>query len=301
MTEQVQTTEQSGATEQTASEKALATQGATKEHLDASTTGQAPKAPEVRNAPEPKAEEEPKKEEEGSVEDPEQESEEQATEETKEDEQSFDELKKADIEKGEYPVYNDESADAITAILKEAEISIEDAYALFGDKENPTLEDIDQEGLVKRLGKAKAAAVMSMARDFYNRNVADVQATVTKVLDTVGGKESFEKIKTWAHRQEAADPEFHKRLNEYRKMFDGGAVSAELAAQALLREFNADSKNRSLNSQMTHGDAAVSAGSDKGLSRNEYLTKRKEAEKTGNVQEINRLIALRTLGRKQGL
>lgn len=218
-------------------------------------------------------------------------------------EQAEDAALKAELEANQYPEYGDESADAVTAILKNAGVSVEDAYKLFGaKKEGHTPDDIDVAGLTEKLGKENTTAVLALVKDFWNRKTATTQASVDHVYALAGGKEAFERVAAWAKAREAIDPAFKADLQTYRLMFDAGKLQAGLAAKELLTAFNADPKNKTLQVKITHGDKSASeAASLQPLTRNEYLAKYKVAQEKNDHAEMKRISAARALGRQQGI
>lgn len=206
--------------------------------------------------------------------------------------------KAAEIEESKkaYPTYNDDTADAVVDMLKESNVTPAEADEIFRDAvEKGTLEGIDWSKLEEKMGKAKANLVKTGVTDYYNRVNSGVKAVVEAVTSVVGSKENFATVAKWAQAKEAAEPAFAKELDSYRKMLDSNnPTTAKLAADALLKAYNADPKNSSLDVRRVDGDRAPSDNGFVPLSRAEYIKGIHEANAKGDQAAVKLLNDRRT-------
>lgn len=196
----------------------------------------------------------------------------------------------------EYPVYNDEAADAAVTLLKDAGVTPAEADAFFKEAvETGDINKIDIAGLTAKVGKEKANLILLGAKDFYNRNLASVQESVKAVHDIMGGEDNWNTVVTWARKQAQGSKEFDGQMQEFNKMFNLSKSAATLAARELRTLYEKGSGNKSLGNSIVHGDHTGAGGQlgSEPLSRLEYIEKRKEAERTGNHDEAARLDAQR--------
>lgn len=210
--------------------------------------------------------------------------------------------KKADEPSTEYPVYGDEAADSVVAILKDAGVEAIVADAIFRKAaETNDLNQVDMKTLIEKVGKEKANLIMFGVREYYNKNLAAVNAVKDAVFNVFDGQENFEKVKTWANQREAKDEAFAAQMNEYRKLFDTSAVAATLAAKELRAAYEADANNKSLVTKIVNGDKSASTQvGEKYLTRAEYNVQIKAAYDKNDTQEINRLNSARNAAIKAG-
>ena len=205
--------------------------------------------------------------------------------------------KAAEIEESKkaYPTYGDDTADAVIDMLKESNVTPAEADEIFRDAvEKGTLEGIDWTKLEEKMGKAKANLVKTGVTDYYNRVNAGVKSVVEAVTSVVGSKENFAIVSKWAQAKEAADPAFSKELDSYRKMLDSNnPTTAKLAADALLKAYNADPKNSSLDVRRVDGDKAPSDNGFVPLSRAEYIKELHVAQSKNDGEAVKALNARR--------
>lgn len=263
-------------------------------------TAGAPKAPEVSNEP-------PKKEETADEKTAREKAEKEAADKKTADEKAAADKKAADEAEAkkkaeedadkpkEFAVYNDESADSAIALLKEAGVKPEEADVFFAKAiESGKLEDIDVKGLTEKVGKEKANLIMLGVKDYYNRVNATVTKSVEEVYKVTGGEEQWKTLAAWAQEREKSDGEFGTLLNDYRQMIDTSPTQAKLAVTELVKLYNADPKNKSLNVTMTHGDSSYSHGLDlQYITRADYIAALKTANDKGDAAEVSRLNARR--------
>lgn len=245
----------------------------------------APKAPEINNAPPAKEGTEYKKAE------PEKKQEEQPKEPDTQEEVPT-----------EYPSYNDEDADAVVAILKEAQIPVAEAHSLFKEAiETGDFSKINVATLVEKLGKAKADLVLLGVKSYYTKETAKVKEIVKAAHDVVGGAANYTLIQDWARLKAAKDPEFSKTVQELNPLFNMGPKLAAIAAKELKTLYEADPNNKSLQIKQVVGDSAATTPETKGeyISRADYNAQIKKAHEKNDAHEINRLRALRLASLKQ--
>ena len=275
-----------------------APEGVTNGDLSEGETGNGPKAPVINNtAPkkEPTPEEKKAADEAAAKEAADKKA---ADEKAEADKKAAEEAEKAaeEASKKEYPVYNDETADAVVGILKEAGVTPEEADTFFrAAVESGKLEDIDVTKLTEKVGKEKANLIMVGVKDFYNRNTQAVKTVVDEVYKVTGGEEQFATLRNWALEKEKSDPAFKAELDEYRNMLNSTPVAARLAINELVKAYNADPKTKSLTVNITSGDKVGSGGLELGyISRADYVAARKVAEDKRDFAEVDRLKARRS-------
>lgn len=273
---------------------ATAAQGASKENLSEGQSGTsgAPGLPEINNKPPVKeltAEEKAAKEAADKVESEKKTAEEEAA-------------KKKEAEANEFPVYDDTAADAVTAMLKESGVTLKEADSFFAKAvETMDLNDVDVEGLTKKVGKEKADLIMIGVKDYYTRNMAETMGTVKAIHDSVGGKENYDKVAEWARNKANTDKAFAGELEQFNKMLDLNRKSAVAAITELKALYEKDPNNKTLQVKIVQGDSSATNLGGETLTRKEYLAKVKAAEEEGNYAEANRLRAIRLNSKKNGV
>lgn len=220
------------------------------------------------------------------------------TEEGKTEETTKEETKEEVVE--DYVTYGDPSADAIVDIFKEAKIPVNQAKEIFAAvAETGDLSKMDTKKLTELLGESKAALVQIAAKDYFNKFTAQTQETVNSVYDSVGGKENYTKVQSWARQRAASDEAFANQMQELNALFDLNKSAALMAAKELVKMYESDPKNSSLEIKKVEGDAAASTQTPgTKMSRVEYFHAMEAAQKKGDTEEINRLIAIRKSNRQ---
>lgn len=212
--------------------------------------------------------------------------------------------KAAEIEESKkaYPTYGDDTADAVIDMLKESNVTPAEADDIFRKAvEEGTLEGIDWAKLEEKMGKAKASLVKTGVTDYYNRVNEGVKAVTEAVFSVVGSKENFDVVAKWAQAKETAEPAFAKELESYRKMLDSNnPTTAKLAADALLKAFNADPKNSSLDVKRVDGDKAPTENGFVALSRADYIKELHVAQSKNDHAAVKALNDRRTQTIKLG-
>lgn len=278
--------------------KATESQGATEENLSAGQgTGGAPVVPEPSNKPpvdEKKANEEQKKSEEQKKET--EEKAEKKVEENKETEQK----QESEIS-NEYVEYNDDVANSVVSIFKEAKMSAKEAHLIL-EKAVSTgdFNKLDMDLLTQKLGKEKAILVKTGVIDYYTRMNESSTKSANAIYGEVGGEQNWQKVQTWAQKKSVADKGFAAKVESFNKMFSLDAISAGIAARELKTLYEADADNSSLEIKKVEGDGAATDSNSnvEYLSRSDYLTKMKEAQAKGDTREVERLRTQRQASRK---
>lgn len=279
---------------------AIEVQGAKASDLDdGQGTGGAPKAPEAVNTPpvkEPTAEEkaatEKKAADDKAAED--------AALKTKEDEAALEDTTQEDAGPKDFAKYDDEAAQAVISVLKDAGVTPKEADSYFSKAvQSGKLEDIDVAGLTAKVGKEKASLVLIGAKDYYNRNMAATKEVVEAAYTEVGGQENYTKVRDYFRKAVETKPELESTLKEWNQMFDLNKKTALVAVKEMVKLYNEDPKNRSLQIRMVEGDTAATSTSDgEKLSRNDYLAKVKVAQDKRDFEEVARLRAVRAASRR---
>ena len=196
----------------------------------------------------------------------------------------------------EYMDYGDENANAVVAMLKEANVPVAEAHELFKEAvESGDFSKIDISKLTEKLGAAKATLVLNGVKTFYNTSTANTKETVTAAYEAVGGEANYKKVQEWARSVAAKDPKFEAEMVGLNQMFDLNKTAAVMAAKQLVAMYEKDGGNSSLSRKQVHGDRAVTTNDSTGehLGRADYLEKMKVAQAKNDTHEIARLRAQR--------
>jgi hypothetical protein len=191
-------------------------------------------------------------------------------------------------------------ANAAIQLMKDAGLKRGDANKVFGKAfESGDPADIDQAYLASKVGAQKAALILAGIMS-YNTNANGVKMAAAKaVMDTVGGKENWAKVRTWAKALEAVDTGFAKKLGEYRQMIDLGGIAAAKAAEELKRLYEGDPKNSSLSRTVVQGDGTVARIDNPITDRKVYVKLLKQAHAKNDMAEVAQIEARRRAGRAQ--
>lgn len=270
------------------------TDGVNKEDLNAGETrGEgAPQAPVITNTPpaEEKKADEQKPADEAKPE-------EKTDEQKAEDKKAEDEAKKADeAEVTAYAEdYGDDSVNAVVATLKDSGVDVKEADGWFREAaETGDLSKIKVTEIAAKLGKEKAALVVTAVKDYYTRTQGSVKETVNAAYEQVGGEENWKKVSAWAAAQRKADPAFNKKADELNAMFELSPTAAAIAAKELRSLYEAASGNSSLQVKQVQGQAAASVGVNlEPISRKEYAEQYEAAHKRGDTTAMATLNARR--------
>lgn len=190
----------------------------------------------------------------------------------------------------EYETYADPEANAIVGTLKEAGLSPQESYAIFGKAtETGNIGDIDVAKLKEKLGDTQSQLVLSAISNHFSKVTAQVTALKNAIFDVTGGEANFTKIADWAKAKEGTDAEFAAKLAVYRGMLQQGPLPATLAIKELKAAYIADPSNKSLDLKVVAGDTTAT-GALQPISKMEYFREMEKAilkRDTAKVAELN--------------
>lgn len=205
---------------------------------------------------------------------------------------------------GTYVSFNDESADSVVDLLKEANVGGREANLIFEEAiKADDLSKVKWDVLEEKLGAAKAKLAKIAITDYYNRVYSKNVATTKAVHEAVGGPDNWQKIAKWVRTTESKDPSRAAEFNEIRKGIDSGGKLATYATKELIALYEADTKNKGLGTKkVTRGDNASDTGQHGApLSKAEYNAAIKKAYASkASPGDIAALRARRQAGMKAG-
>ena len=203
----------------------------------------------------------------------------------------------------EYVTIDNADAQAAIDVMKEGGVTPLEANAIFAKAiESKKLTDIDWASLEAKIGAGKTRLVRNGINQYFT-DVVNVQTAVTEqAYEIMGGQENWTTVRAWAHKQEAADPTFAKRVGEYRKAIDSGGFAAEAAVKQLRADYEADPKNGGLGqNKITRGETVVTNAGDP-MTRQQYVDAIKVAEASRRPQaELQALHSRRRAGMAKGI
>ena len=223
--------------------------------------------------------------------------------ETKEEKESADDPESSTEEPAGYPEYTDPALKQATNLLKEANVSVEDANAIFKEAvETGDLSKIDTGTLVEKLGEDKAELVQILAEKYYSKAQEQVKETKELVHGIVGNEETFKDMQKWAAEKESQDPSFAKDLEDFRNMIDTGQPRSIKAAISELFDMYKADPNTTIRANLEVGDKAASTAGLTPMTRREYVDALEKARKEGTFDtQSATLWQRRLLGKKQGI
>ena len=193
-----------------------------------------------------------------------------------------------------------EVGDSVLELIQNSGMTQDDAKAImFEAVKSGDLSKIDRDALVEKVGKAKATLILAGAQNFINDAATKNATIIGEVHTTVGGKENWDALTTWAKANVGeAD------LSDYRAMIDAGGAKARFAAAELASKYNADPKNTTLSSAKTTeiiGDTKATSTA-RALNKSAYYAEINAAYARGATpSEIAEINAARAAGRAKGL
>ena len=139
-------------------------------------------------------------------------------------------------------------------------------------------------------------------KDYYQRNLAEVQATAKTVHGVFDGEESYLKVRDWFLEKAKTDEVIAIDLKKYGEMFNAGGVSARAAALDMKRVYTNDPETSGLGVKIMDGDKTTKVvDSVEPLTRTESNKLLKEAHKRGDQKKISEIHARRRAGMKAGI
>lgn len=192
----------------------------------------------------------------------------------------------------------DAVGDSVLQLLQNANMSTDDAKALFADAAKELdITKVDKAKVVEKIGAAKAELVMAGLENFISRQ-KDQNAAVLNTLHTEAGtKEAWDQIAEWA---KANVPE-SERL-EYAELINAGGKQAKFAVSDLKARFTAAGNTDPVDTTVTPS-AAATAPTVEPLTQRAYFEKLEALERSGKATQITRdaLWKARSLGKSKGI
>jgi hypothetical protein len=277
--------------------KPLEAQGVTPKDLnDGQGTNGAPKPPPApSNAPPPKKEDDGKDEVHGEGVKPDTKKEQEKPKDTP--------TESDDKWKQEYIKMDDPVANSVIDLLKESQVSVVEANAIFEKAlASGDIKDINWDVLRARLGDAKFTLAKAGIETYYNGKHKANMESVAAAHEVMGGPENWQTVAAWVRAQEKSNPARKAEFDEIRKGLDAGGRLAKYAAQDLRKLYESDKNNNGLGvSKIVQGTSSAPTGLAP-LNRAEYLKEMKAAnDRNAKPAEIAALRARRQAGMQAGL
>lgn len=200
---------------------------------------------------------------------------------------------KEDKPQWSYKESDDDDVNIMSGILTRGNISPTEAAEFFkGALDTLDISKADWPAIEKKLGKEQTQLLRLATSQVYNKTIAVKKAVVSATHEIAGGEDNWNKVRDWARAKRDTDPQFAEQVNQYNKMFDLGATSAKMAAQALIAAYNSDKGNTTLNTTVINGDNTVKPAAEN-LSRADYVAALQAARAKGDTAEMTRLQSAR--------
>ena len=186
-------------------------------------------------------------------------------------------------------------------MLQDSGISVEDAKALLYDPltvhNDPT--KIDKSALAAKIGKSRAVLVMAGITNYVNEHNVKSEATIKSIHEVAGGKENWERVAPWAKTNVS-----EAKMSEYIDMVNKGGELAKFAASEMVRMYNEDSNNTSLETGAGSLEGTgVAADSGEALTKAQYAEQLDKEYRFGkpNMENVRKIQAARERGRRKGI
>lgn len=193
----------------------------------------------------------------------------------------------------------DDVGDSVLSMLQNSGITTDEAKSLMFDAiQAGDVTQIDKAALIEKVGKNKAALIMAGAENFISRSTAKAATIVAEVHTTVGGKDNWDAVTTWA-KENVSETD----MADYSSMIDAGGAKARFAAQELASRYNTDSKNTTLPTADAEivGDGKATP-TTRSTTRAEYVSELEKAYDTAASEAVIKEIkAARARGRAAGM
>jgi hypothetical protein len=205
----------------------------------------------------------------------------------------------------DYIAFDDPSAQAAVNLLKEAKVPVVTANAIFAEAvKTGNVELVDWKSLESLIGADKTVLVKAGTVAYFNGTLAENRAIVTETYEQLGGEANWITLKTWAQGQEKNDKtgNFGKKLNDYRKMIDGGGEGRRLAIVELKAAFDADPATKGFGTAKITEGTQPATGDAPPITRQEYNKALHEAERNKSPHHVYvKLKAQRRAGMAAGI
>lgn len=240
------------------------------------------------------------------------ESEDEGEEETKEDEETEtkdeeseeDESEESEEEsEAEYNEYEHPALKQAVNLLKDAEVSVEDANSIFQEAvDSGDLSKINKDKLVELVGEEKSDVILVLAESYYTTQFSEFKAVLDEAHKIAGGEETYNAMKDWAAEKATSDPEFAKDMQEFRSMIDSGNPRAVRAAVRELFDIYKQDPDTTISADLEEGTSTPNTTGLQPLTLREYTKLITKARKDGTYEKVHKgLWARRQAGKKQGI
>ena len=135
-----------------------------------------------------------------------------------------------------------ENGDAVLSLLQNSGVTTDEAKALMFDAiQSGDVTKIDKAALEAKVGKAKAAIILTGADNFVKEQASKANAIVASLHETVGGKDNWKQVADWS-KDNIAEEE----LDVFRGMINAGGLQAKMAAKEMKGLYEAAADNSTL-------------------------------------------------------
>lgn len=196
----------------------------------------------------------------------------------------------------------DPGVDAALDMLKSKGLTSADAVEAFGkfmQSGNPA--DLNMQFLVNKVGEGMAAVVAGNLKAYAASQVARHQGLLKTADEVAGGEGKWAPFKDWFHAKEKSDPAFAAGdAKEIREMFMKGGRWTVAAAKDIMDMYSKDPNTSGANNgKLVKPAAGQTIGET--LTRQEFTTQLRAAEKKGDTATADRLRAVRRASRSAGI
>jgi len=204
---------------------------------------------------------------------------------------------------GEYNEYEHPALKQAVNILKESELPVEEANAIFAEAvEAGDLGKVDKAALAEKIGADKAETVIVLAQSYMDKVMGEVNAFKEAAYDLTQGQENYDAMTKWANEKAATDAEFKTAYDDIRSMVDSKNTRAIKAAVTDLFTLYKNDPDTTIVADLTVGDKAASTVGMEPLSRAEYTDLLLKAQDEGKYQALApELWKRRQAGMKAGI
>ena len=203
----------------------------------------------------------------------------------------------------------DPTLQAALNLMKASGMSPAEANEHFGEVlDTGDASKVDVAALEARVGKDNAALILAGVTKVANEQSDDVLQKVNAIQQEVGGPDNWAKMVQWSKNAARADDAVREQLSGLQDMMNGSQIQGKLAAQEMLRMYNADAKNGTLANTpratptITPTTAAPAAPTAEPLSKRQYVEAIQNLTSRGAARaaEMAALSAGRAAARKLG-
>ncbi len=203
----------------------------------------------------------------------------------------------------------DPTLQAALNLMKASGMSPAEANEHFGEVlDTGDASRVDIPALEARVGKDNADLIMAGVTKVANEQSDEVLQKVNAIQQEVGGPDNWAKMVQWSKNAARADETVRAQLSDLQDMMNGSTIQGKLAAQEMLRMYNADAKNSTLTNTprttptLTPTTSAPATPAAEPLSKREYVEAIQQLKSRGAARaaDMARLSAGRAAARKLG-